>query len=229
MQTIARRLPRALARIAELLGTIRRDQSGMSVVEFAISLPIVATLSMYGMEIAFMATTNMQVSQLALAVADNASRLGQTDNSAVTPTVSEASIDELMGGAEQQGSSLDFAENGRIILSSLELSDDGRQFIHWQRCRGGLEGQESAYGEQGDGFTGAVLPGMGKTGQVVTAGDNRAVMYAEVFYEYQPLFGDLFVKDMIFKQEGAFVVRDDRNLGGDPPSDGLTGEVLNAC
>ena len=225
------RHPRSLASgLARLIRSLRRDQAGISVVEFAMSLPLVITLGMFGMEIAYMATANMQASQLALAVADNASRLGQTDNSAVTPTIAETDVDAVMLGAMQQGASLHFEENGRIILSSLEKhTATSKQYIHWQRCSGDLD-RDSSYGNDTtqNGLTGATITGLGKPGRQVAARTGQAVMYAEVYYNYQPLFGDMFIGELTFKQEAGFVVRDDRNLSGGG-GDGLTGTATSTC
>lgn len=198
-------------RAATRLRALASDRSGTSILEFAIVLPVLATLGMYGTELAYMATVNMQVSQLAMSVADNASRLGQTDNSAVTPSVTNADIDSVMAGAMEEGAAIDIAENGRIILSSLEQTSTGRQFIGWQRCRGALS-KKSAYGEEGTGKTGAVLEGMGRGTQMVTANTNSAVMFAEVYYTYRGIFGTLFVGTPQFRQEAAFIIRDNRNL-----------------
>lgn len=214
--------PRRLAgrpRLPRLLSRLRRDRSALALIEFAYSLPILLTLGMYGTELAYMATVNMQVSQVAMALADNASRLGQTDNSSVSPTITNRDIDSIMSGAMQQGASISFEENGRVILSSLERSGgwNPRQYIHWQKCRGGLE-RDSAYGPAGYGLSGTAIAGLGKTGQVVSAQPNTAVMFVEAFYRYDPLFGTMFVGDVRFAQEAAFIVRDDRNLSG-----GVTG------
>lgn len=210
MQLIAGPLCAAKSRFGRLAG----DRSGNSLIEFAISLPILLTLGMYGIELANMATTNMQVSQVAMAVADNASRLGQTDNSAVAPTISNGDIDSVLTGAMQQGAGISFSANGRLILSSLEKdSSTGRQFIHWQRCRGGLA-QTSAYGGEGYGLTGATIAGLGKPGKVVAApSSTTGVMFVEAYYSYKPLFGTMFVKNVKFSQESAFIVRDDRSYG----------------
>ena len=37
-------------------------------------------------------------------------------------------------------------------------------------------------------------------------------MFVEVYYNYQSLFGSLFVTSQSFKQEAAFIIRDRRNL-----------------
>ncbi len=224
--TRTRDLTRRAARKAR---SFLRDQSGVTIIEFALALPIFGTLGFYGLEIAYMASISTQVSQVALSVGDNASRLGQTDNSAVAPSVAEADIDAVMFGAMQQGASFDFEENGRIILSSLERDKaTGRQYIHWQRCAGDLN-RVSTYGTDKDGhngLTGPVLEGLGKPGREIQALDNQAVMYVEVYYTYKPLLAGLFVDngDVEFKQESAFLVRDDRNLTG-----GLTGTAKSTC
>ena len=199
----APRRPGALRRLL-------RDRSAVALIEFAYSLPIFLALGMYGTELAYMATVNMQVSQMAMALADNASRLGQTDNSAVSPTITNSDIDSIMAGAMKQGDSIDFQTKGRLILSSLERNPiTTRQYIHWQKCRGNLA-RNSSYGGAGHGLTGTAIQGLGQ--QVISAEANSAVMFVEAFYSYQPLFGSMFVKDVKFSQEAAFIIRDDRNL-----------------
>ncbi|EZP84795.1 TadE-like protein [Novosphingobium resinovorum] len=213
-----------IARLAAgLAGRLRRDQRGVSFMEFALILPIIVTMGFYGTELAWMAMINMQIAQIASSVADNASRLGQTDNSAVTPTVKEADVASVMSGALVQGSYFNFAANGRIILSSLEYDTaTKRQYIHWQRCQGSLK-VKSQYGVAKAGLTGATLAGMGNP--TITAVSGSAVMYVEVNYTYQPLFGTWFVGQPNFRREAAYIIRDDRSLGassGDGISDATT-------
>lgn len=218
---LARRSP------VRLIRSLLADRRGISVVEFALALPLFLGFCLVGIELANMASVNMRVSQIAINVADNASRLGQTDNSAVTPTVAESDVDSVLLGAVHQAGTLDIQSHGRIVLSSLELDEDsGRQFIHWQRCTGGLA-RESAYGNDSNqnGLTGDELEGMGKAGRLVTAAAGQAVMYAEFTYEYQPIFVNLF-GEVEFKQEAALLVRDDRDLGD---GDGLTGTATSDC
>lgn len=199
-------------RLAGVLRRLRRERAGVSFLEFALILPILLTMGLYGTEVAYMATVDQQVAQIATSLADNASRLGQTDNSAVTPTVTEAQVDSVMTGALTSGEAIDFAANGRIILSSLERdSTSGAQYIHWQRCRGSLR-RDSSYGAAGTGKNGTSLAGMGKAGRVITATTNSAVMFVEVTYQHHPLFGAMFVDNPRFHHEAAYIIRDDRNL-----------------
>ncbi|WP_240197867.1 TadE/TadG family type IV pilus assembly protein [Novosphingobium sp. P6W] len=201
---------RVMLRPGSLAPRLRGDERGVSFLEFALILPVLITLGFYGTELATMATVNMQIGQMATSVADNASRLGQTDNSAVTPTVTQTQIDSVMTGALVEGSAFNFEANGRIILSSLERDPaTGRQYIHWQRCKGNLK-VNSKYGKTNTGLTGTTLAGMGNP--LITAVDGSAVMYVEVYYTYQPLFGSMFAGKPNFHREAAFMIRDDRNL-----------------
>jgi Flp pilus assembly protein TadG len=213
-----RRSQRILARLAKL----RRANSGVAALEFGLILPMLSFFGMYGTELAYLAIVNSEISQMAISVADNASRLGQTDNSAVTPTITEANINSIMFGAMKQGAGISFQTKGRVILSSLELDAySGKQYIHWQRCRGNLTTAVSAYGTQvagANGLTGPVLSGMGSTGHKITAPAGSAVMYVEVSFTYTGLFGTMFVANKTIKQEAAFLVRDGRNL-----TPGITG------
>lgn len=203
-----------------LLQRLARDTQAASLIEFAMVLPVIMTLGMYGTELAYMSSVNMQVSQLAMQVTDNASRMEQTNVSSVTPTVSESDITSVLAGAVQQGTSFNFTANGRIVLSSLEMNSSSKQYIHWQRCTGSLTTSASAYG-----VTGAVLTtGMGSGTTKITASSGSAVMFAEVYYQYKGIFGTLFVKPTLFKHEAAFLIRDDRNV-----SAGVSGTAANAC
>lgn len=200
---VARRLP--------LLG---RDDRAVSTIEFALILPLFITLGLTGVEMAYMATVNMQVSQTAISLADNASRLGQTDNSSVTPTVTEADIDSIIGGALRQGESFDLEENGRIILSSLEYDTaTGRQYIHWQRCRGDLD-RQSLYGDEDDnnGLGSSRIRGVGTADDMIRAAEGSAVMVAEIYYQYDGIISGTFGEPAEFRQEAIFTIRDDRNL-----------------
>lgn len=194
---------------------LRKSTSGIAMVEFAMCLPVLTALGMYGIEIAYMSSVNMQISQIAVSLADNASRMEQTNNSSVTPTVTESDIDSVMDGAIAQGISFDLAANGRIILTSLERHPTtNRQYMHWQRCRGALK-KNSAYGNpttQAGTNAATAITGMGPTGKKIAAASNSAVMYAEVYYTYPGVFGDMFVKNKKFKSEAAFLIRDVRNL-----------------
>lgn len=202
-----------LRKARRALRRLRGDEGGAALIEFALVLPVLVSMGMYGTEIAYLSSAGMEVSEVALTLVDNSTRLGQTDNSAVTPTISEADVDSVMSGAIRQGSTFDLQTNGRIILSSVERdATTGRQYIHWQRCSGELVAA-SKYGNDTNlnGLNGAPIPGVGVSGATVTAPAGTAVMVAEVYYEYNGLFGSLFTDNTIIYEQAVMLVRDDRN------------------
>lgn len=199
-------------RLKKFIKKLSNDKSGVAMVEFAVSLPFFVGIGMYGIEISNMSIVNMSLSQTALNLADNASRLGQNSGGIVTPTITENDVLQVFEGARIQSRNLNMLENGRIILSSLETNDDDDQQIRWQRCKG-LYDFDSVYGAQGtNGTDNSRFVGMGKAGREVQATTGTAVMFVELRYDYEPLFGTLFMKERVFAQEAAFNIRDDRNL-----------------
>lgn len=214
-----------------ILRRIRSDLSGVSMVEFALTLPILLTVGLFGTEIARLATTRMKVSQVALSLADNAARLGQTDNSGVTPTISENDVAAVLAGALRQGDSIGLEANGRVILSSLEYDTfTGKQYIHWQRCVGSLN-ESSTYGDEEDnnGLVGDELGGMGRGTTKLTAQQNTAIMYVEIIFDYTPLFESPYGSGArTIRQEAGFQIRDDRNLRTSDVK-GLSGTAANTC
>lgn len=122
------------------------DRRGVAMLEFALSLPIVLAIGLYGIEISNLALANMKVSQIALALADNASRVG-VDNGLAQQQLREFDINDVLQATRLQSNDLKLTTNGRITVSSLEESG-GVQRIHWQRCLGLQKGTDydSSYG-----------------------------------------------------------------------------------
>lgn len=206
---------------ASLLRRLKKDRSGLALLEFAYSLPIFLGLGMFGTEVAYLALTSMNVGQAALSLADNASRMGQTVSGTSSKIIYRADVNSTFAGTRLQGEGIDLLENGRVILSSLETTSNGRwQRIRWQRCIG-LKQYDSDYGPQGvlERDTPSFV-GMGPAGQEIRAEAGSAVMYVEIFYEYQGLFGDTFLQNKIIKHEAAFTIRDDRDLSQGVADDG---------
>ena len=73
------RLGALAGRVSALRQRLKRDTSGVAFVEFAFTAPIVLAMGMLGTETAYFVITHMQVSQVAMQVADNASRVGEQD------------------------------------------------------------------------------------------------------------------------------------------------------
>ena len=202
----ARRLLRHLKRL-------RRSTSGLALTEFALAMPVLLTAGLWGVETANFAVVNMRVSQLAIHLADNASRIGDT-STLENRKIYEADINDLLRGAFIQGGRLDVFENGRAIISSLEVvpDSDGDQYIHWQRCMG-KRTWASSYGVEGDGADGS-MAGMGPAGREVMAFEGEAVIFVELVYEYQPLVSEMFIGKSDIHSIASFTVRDSRDLSG---------------
>ena len=137
---------------AAALRKLRSDVSGMAMIEFAYALPLMLVLGGYGIEMANLATVNQKISQSALALADNMSRVG-AESALSTVQIRESDINDSFIGLTRQTGALNLTSNGRVILSSLEQNASGRQWIHWQRCIG-TKSLASSYGAQGTGATG---------------------------------------------------------------------------
>ncbi|SFN78439.1 TadE/TadG family type IV pilus assembly protein [Sphingomonas sp. OK281] len=140
-------MTRASSRLAAVLRRLRDDRSGLALLEFAFTAPLVVTLGLYGVETANLAITNLRVSQVALNLADNASRVG-VQSSLVTQQLREIDVNDTFAAVKTQGQAWDLTTRGRITLSSLEADTTGKQTIHWQRCLGLKSGvgYDSGYG-----------------------------------------------------------------------------------
>jgi Flp pilus assembly protein TadG len=194
---------------------LRDCESGVIIVEFAYVLPLFVTLSFTGIEVSSLAIANMRVSQIAMTVADNMSRIAESVP-LTAPQLREVDInDTLLGARIQGGSGLPLFEKGRVIVSSLQQNASGRQTIKWQRCKG-LLNVVSAYGVEGvtqpDAPATNGFQGMGTGTSRVQAEANSAVIFVEVTYTYQPLVASSLIGPRTLRKEAAFYVRDDRDL-----------------
>lgn len=200
-----------LRKAATRLRSLGRDNSALALVEFAFAAPLVLSMGLMGTETANFSIAHMQISQIAMQVADNASRVGVSELAA--QVVYEDDINGTFVGAEKLGERYDIFEHGRIIISSLQQNADGGQWIAWQRCRGAKVAQ-SRYGAQGTGSTGTNFDGMGDPNKPITASPGTAVMFVEVYYNYQPITPFELFGDDEFRYEAAFNIRDVRDLTG---------------
>jgi TadE-like protein len=190
--------------------SLRKNSSGVAVIEFAYALPILLAVGVGGIEMTNYANVNLRVSQAAMALADNMSRVG-LESALSSVQIRESDVNDSFIGIQRQTEGLNVTANGRVILSSLERNADGGQWIHWQRCFGGLA-RASAYGVQGDGATGTALLGMGPATARITAPADAAVMFVEIVYNYQPLVAGFFSYSREIRREASFIVRDPRDL-----------------
>ncbi|MFD2782280.1 hypothetical protein ACFS32_15650 [Novosphingobium pokkalii] len=150
----------ALAR--RLLRRLARETSAVTVIELGVSLPFLMVIALGSMEMVNLGILHVRLNQLAISVADNASRAKQSVVGGA-PMFREYDVNQVFTGAALSVDDLDFPTNGRVILSSLETNSSGGQWIHWQRCWGNNT-YVSRYGVQGTGATGTSFAGMGQPG-----------------------------------------------------------------
>lgn len=195
------------------LRRLLRNKSGVAMTEFALGAPFLLMAGLWGTEEANYALVNMKVGQLAVHVADNASRIGDT-STLQERRIYESDINDLIYGAQIQGGpTIGLYDNGRVIISSLQMTDSAaggptEPVIAWQRCRG-IKPVTSSYGVEGD-----VKPdGIGPVGsEVLPVADGDAVIFVEVNYTYQPLISANFLGSLDIHSIASFTVRDDRDL-----------------
>lgn len=190
------------------LAPLRNDTSGLALLEFAFTLPILLGMSLTGAELTNFITTRMRVSQMALQLADNAARIG-SGSQLQSKTISETDINDLLTGAQLQSGELDLKTNGRVILSDIEPTAQGATTykIGWQRC----------YGDQHYIAKYPISPdqprtGMGPAGRLTTAPDGGASMFVEVYYKYKPLVMASLTPSPDMVEIASMMVRDRRDL-----------------
>lgn len=214
-----------MTRRSPFLRRLSSDTSGVALLEFAFSLPFVLTIGLYGVEMSNLAIANMRISQIALNLADNASRVGMM-NSNNTTTLREIDMNDVLTATRLQGARWDLTTRGRIIVSSLE-EHDGKQVIHWQRCLGTTPTNgpnpdyDSSYGTttttDGTDTTAAndgtvVTGGMGDPGAKVQSPPDSGVMFVEINYQYKPVFTGAWIPRGSGRIHyiASFIVRDKR-------------------
>lgn len=191
---------------------IASDRRGIALIEFAIVLPVLVVLIMGGAEIANYTIARQRVSQLALQIADNASRIGDQAVLRNRP-ISEKQINDLFVGAQLQGGNLDLLRQGRIIVSGLTVNAQGGQWLQWQRCYGNFVAA-SHYGQQGDGTSGTSFPGMGPAASRVVATATSPVVFVEIAVRYTPVISAAWTPQRTITEIAALAVRDDRDTSG---------------
>lgn len=204
-----------------MTGFIRRlvrDSGAVALVEFAYAMPVLFGFGLYGVEVANLAVASSRISQVALSLADNGSRVGENTPLAIKQ-LREADIVDIFQGARLQAGNYDLGGQGRVTLSSLQRNANGGQWIFWQRCMGQRQGADFAshYGIQNDGSTGRGLStdtfrGMGKPGALITAPEGGAVIFVEVNYDWTPALAGWLVPARRLHATAAFIVRDRRDL-----------------
>ncbi|WP_430634704.1 TadE/TadG family type IV pilus assembly protein [Sphingomonas hankookensis] len=87
--------------VPRVLRRLRANRRGVAMLEFALTLPIVVPIGMYAVELCNFGVRQLQLSQAALTLADNASRVG-VDTNMATQQLREVDINEIVEGLRLQ-------------------------------------------------------------------------------------------------------------------------------
>jgi Flp pilus assembly protein TadG len=97
-----------LNNLANICKSLRNDTSGLALVEFAYSLPLLLGLGGYGIELANLANTNVKISLAATALADNMSRVG-LESVLSTVQIRESDVNDSFIGYIKETEGLDLS------------------------------------------------------------------------------------------------------------------------
>ncbi len=224
------------SKIRTLLSDLKSDNSGLALVEFAVSLPFFMGLTIGGFETANYAYTVMRLNQLTINTADSAARMGEGSKLSAK-TVTEQQINDVFAGTIREGQrillggqhsytdpstgTVTLRGNARIILTSYEPvatfdPANPRYRIRWQRCVGLANFYSSNYGTKAT-VTNAT-GGIGPTGRQIAPPQDAAIMFVETQYYFQPEILNGFTKlsNGTIRQTASMIVRDRRNFNPDP-------------
>jgi hypothetical protein len=212
------------------LSKLRSDQSGLAIVEFAVSLPFFMGLTVGGIETANYANVVMKTNQITIHIADSAARMGEGNQLAVK-TIKELHVNDVFEGARREGDALlltgqhayqdpgsgaiSTRGNAKVWLSSVEpvnpfVAGTPRYRIRWQRCVGQATFMTPSYGTVANSTS---VTAVGPTGRQIKPPTGGAIMLVELKYWYTPVvisgFSQLTNREL--SQVASMVVRDQRN------------------
>lgn len=162
------------------LHRLRGDRSGVSAIEFAITLPFFLGFVLSGIEMGNYVMANNRVQRVASMAADLVAQSG-TGNIGL----GEAQIYDLFSALDLTARPFDLRENGRIVITGVKGTDNDNNgtienTILWQRFDGGFVDTPVVGCRQNT--TVATLPRSRK------ALKDEILFHVQVSYRYKPVF-----------------------------------------
>lgn len=167
------------SRLRRIFGFVR-SSDGVSLVEFALVLPMLVLVLLGGYEIARFMLLNQNLSRLATNTSDLVSR---------TESISIEEIDQVFEAAQHILRPFTLGDRGTILVSSVSVEGIAPPMVNWQHSSDVIPRVSSAVGSPGDPAT---LP------QGFVLREDQDVIIAEVFYDYQPFLGFVTTSKQIY-------------------------------
>jgi Flp pilus assembly protein TadG len=188
------------------LNKLGADERGVSIVETALWLPLIAMAGLGGLEYTNFVLANQKLERISAVTADTIAR------NTIAP--SEKTFDDTFKATEKLDAPFDVKEHGRTILTGvIGVNKNGTVVnkIVWQRCGGKLTTVASQIGVE---WTGSNDYGEGPDVNLpngVVLQQNQMVIVSEVAYRYQPLINLSNLRgvspDGVIRQRSMFVTR----------------------
>jgi len=188
------------------LRQLRHDVAGVSLVEFALSLPLLAMLGMGGLEYINFVLAHQKVERISAITADTIARN--------TLAPSERSFVDAFKSVDKAGRPFHISGNGRTILTGvIGVNKNGKVVnkIVWQRCGGQMTTVSSTLGTE---WTGTTDFGDGPDITLpnnIMLEQNQMAVVSEVIYHYEPLINVRQLlggaPDGLIRQRSVFVTR----------------------
>lgn len=167
-----------------------RDHRAVSLMEFAMVLPLIVALGMGGMELTNFILAHQKVERLAATSADLLARTKVKPN--------ERQVNDGFTAIDVMSKPYDLRQQGRVILTGIigtanPTTGNLENKVAWQRCDGDLNGQTSAYGSEWTATNDFA------DGPAVTLPNNiqlsigHMVVISEVFFRYRPMISSAWL------------------------------------
>lgn len=153
------------------LTRLRRDSAGVSAVEFALMAPILALLIAGTMEFGRLVMLTHKLQNGSFILADLVAR---------DKTLNAGQLDTIFLALGQIIQPFEFGASGAAVVTSVGTDAGNKPVVNWQRRGAGTLASPSAIGAQGKPAT---LP------PDLTIAPGETIIVAEVFYDYEPIFG----------------------------------------
>lgn len=203
-----------------MIRKLLRNESGVSIVETALWLPLVTTVGLGGLEYTNFVLANQKLERISTVTADTLARN--------TLAPSERSFIDTFKAVEKLDAPFDVVGAGRTILTGvIGVNKNGTVVnkVVWQRCGGQLTSIASQIGGE---WTQTTDYGEGPDVNLpngVVLQQNQMVVVSEVGYKYAPLINVSHLKlqpaDGVIRQRSMFVTRG-QAIPNITPSAGVT-------